>query len=138
MRTLSTKLFISAAALIVMTTSAGALLLGRESDKAKEMLSQYERTGEAVSCVLLRNVEDTDAVDDYTLLVEMRNGEMYLNELSGRCAGLEFEQRYVHESTASRMCRGDTIRVLDAFGTERGGCGLGDFEKLSKIENPDS
>lgn len=138
MRKLSAGLIFSAAAALVMTTSAGAFLLGRDSDKAQETLSKYERTGEMVSCVQLRQIEDTDALDDYTLLVELRNGDMYLNELSGRCIGLEREQRYVHQTTMTRMCRGDIIRVLDSFGNERGGCGLGDFEKLSKIDNPDS
>jgi len=138
MRKLSIRLCLSAAAAMVMTTSAGAFLLGRESDRAKEMLSQYERTGETVSCINLRRVEDTDAVDDYTLLVEARGGDMYLNELSGRCIGLEWEQRYIRQSTQNQMCRGDIIQVIDTFGHPRGSCGLGDFEKLSKIENPDS
>ncbi|WP_425409095.1 hypothetical protein [Hyphococcus sp.] len=136
MKTLITKLSCAGIAAALATTSAGAFFLERESDRAKEMLSQYERTGETVSCLSLRRVDDTDAVDDFTLLVEARGGDLYLNELNGRCIGLEREQRYVRKSTQAQMCRGDIIQVVDNSGISFGSCGLGEFEKLSKIETP--
>ncbi len=137
-KTLVSRIVIGGLIAAVTATSASALLLGRESDRAQELLSQYEKTGETVNCISLRRVKDTDAVDDYTMLIEASGGDMYLNELSGRCIGLSFEQRYIHKASQSQMCRGDIIQVIDAFGKPRGSCGLGDFEKLSKIENPES
>lgn len=134
----ASRLFLGGVAAMVMTTSAGAFLLGRESDRAQQMLSEYERTGETVTCLSLNTIRDTDAVDDFTLLVEAPRGEMYLNELSGRCIGLAREQRYSHKTSQNKLCKGDIIQVMDSFGNPLGSCGLGDFEKLSKIENPDS
>lgn len=138
MNKLASRLIFGSAAAIVMTSSASAFLFGRESDRAQETLSQYERTGETVTCLSLHNIRDTDAVDDYTLLVEAPRGEMYINELNNRCIGLAREQRYVHKTSQNQLCRGDIIQVMDSFGNPLGSCGLGDFEKLSKIENPES
>lgn len=115
-----------------------AATLAQEGDEVLDKLSQYERTGESKACLPLRRIKDTKVIDDGTLLIEVSGGEMYLNELRGRCIGLKSEERFVHQSSLSQMCRGDIIRVLDSFGNERGGCGLGNFEKLSKIENTDS
>ncbi len=120
-----------ALAAIVVAAGAATGALAR-ADKARELLSQYEKTGETVSCLSLRNVRDTDIVDDYAMLVEA-SGDVYLNELSGRCIGLSREGRYIHDSATGQMCRGDIIRVMDSFGRSLGGCGLGAFEKLKEI-----
>ena len=112
--------------------ATGALALASSSDKAQKILSKYEKTGESVNCLMAHSVRDTDALDDYTLLVEASGG-VYLNELNGRCAGLGREGRYVRKSSDTRMCKGDIIRVVDSFGTMTGSCSLGAFEKLSEI-----
>ena len=114
----------------VMTTGAYALM--SSSEKMQEKLSKFEKTGETVNCLMNRAVRDTDALDDYTLLVEASDG-VYLNELNGRCSGLEREGRYVRKSPEARMCKGDIITVIDTFGTMLGSCSLGAFEKLSEI-----
>lgn len=115
--------------------ATGAGVAKTAAERAQEKLSQYEKTGDSVSCVMLRSIRDTDILDDYTMLIQA-SGDMYLNELSGRCSGLAREGRYVHRSTGARMCKGDIIQVIDSFGTMRGSCSLGDFEKLMEI--PDS
>ena len=138
MNSITSRLIMGSVAVIVMTTSASALLFNRESDRAQEMLSQYERTGETVTCLSLHNIRDTDAVDDFTLLVEAPRGEIYLNELNNRCIGLAREQRYIHKTSQNKLCKGDIIQVVDSFGNPLGSCGLGEFEKLSKIENAGS
>ncbi|WDI31383.1 DUF6491 family protein [Hyphococcus flavus] len=129
------RLSAAGAACLVMASSASALLLSRESERAQETLTQYERTGDVVSCLQLRQIRNTDAPDDYTLLIEAAGGDMYLNELNGRCIGLARWQRYTLRSLLSKMCRGDIIQVMDTSGRQMGSCSIGDFEKLSKIEN---
>ncbi len=128
MRLKSIAAFASAACLIA--TGAGAI--NSSPDKVQEKLSKFEKTGETTSCLMLRSIRDTDIVDDNTMLIEA-SGETYLNELSGRCSGLSREGRYVHKSSGARMCQGDILQVIDSFGTMRGACSLGPFEKLSKI-----
>ncbi|MEO1135042.1 MAG: DUF6491 family protein [Pseudomonadota bacterium] len=125
---------VRALALCVLASgiSVGAANAGPRGDKAQETLAKYEKTGETQNCLSLRAVRDTDALDDYTLLVEA-GGSIYLNELSGRCIGLEREQRYTRRSTQARMCRGDIIQVIDINGTPLGSCSLGDFEKLNEV-----
>lgn len=120
------------AGLVAVSAASGALAYASSSDKVQKTLSKYEKTGEVVSCLMLASVRDTDALDDYTLLVEA-SGDVYLNELNGRCSGLGREGRYARRSSGSRMCRGDIIHVLDSFGNVRGSCSLGSFEKLSEI-----
>jgi hypothetical protein len=111
----------------------GANAASSKADKAQEELSKYEKTGNSVSCVMLRSIRDTEILDDFTMLVETP-GKTYLVELSGRCSGLAREGRYVHRSTGTSMCQGDIIQVIDSFGTMRGSCNLGEFEELSEIE----
>ncbi|GJL92945.1 hypothetical protein [Hyphococcus sp.] len=116
--------------------AAGALSASEASskaDKAQEELSKYEKTGDSVSCLMLRSIRDTDILDDFTMLVKA-SGKTYLNEMSGRCSGLAREGRYVHRAAGSGMCQGDIIQVIDSFGTMRGSCSLGEFEELSEID----
>ena len=117
------------AAIIAAGFCAGALA---RPNKAEETLSKYEKTGETVSCLSLSSVRDTDVIDDYSMLIKA-NGEMYLNEMNGRCIGLGRERRYTHNSSLGKMCRGDIIQVIDSFGAHSGSCSLGDFEKLTEI-----
>ncbi len=102
------------------------------TQEAQEKLSKFEKTGDSVSCVMLRSVRKTEILDDYTMLIETP-GAVYLNELSGRCVGLAREGRYVHKASANQMCQGDILQVIDSFGKMRGACSLGSFEKLSPI-----
>ncbi|WP_133162419.1 hypothetical protein [Hyphococcus luteus] len=124
---------VCAAALIAAGVFASAFA---RPNKDEDILSKYEKTGETVSCLSLRSVRDTDVIDDYAMLVEA-GGEVYLNELNGRCIGLAREERYVHDAVIGRMCRGDIIRVMDSFGNPLGSCSLGDFEKLNEISETD-
>ena len=126
---LRANLFVTAAGILMVSVSAQAFA---QSDKVIDLLSSYEKTGEAMTCLPLHSVRDTDVVDDYALLVET-NGAVYLNELNGRCAGLAREERYSRQSSTNSMCRGDIIRVVNSFGHTLGSCSLGAFEKLKTL-----
>ena len=112
--------------------SAGAA--SAEGGRAAEVLANYEKTGETVSCLSLRQVRDTNPLDDHAILFEASGGAVYLNELNGRCAGLERERRFSYTTPQNRICKGDIISVTDSLGTFRGSCSLGEFHKLSEIE----
>lgn len=100
-----------------------------------EVLAAYEKTGDTTNCLRLSWIRDSDPVDDYTIVFEVRGGDVYLNELDSRCSGLEREKRFSYVTPRPQICEGDIISVTDTFGTFRGSCALGKFEKLSKIEN---
>ncbi len=129
-------LTLALAGFVAAGTAGAAFALS--SEEAQKKLAKYEKTGEAVTCLPLHSVRDTDALDDYTLLVEASGGSVYLNELNGRCSGLGREERYVRRSSNARMCKGDIIRVIDSFGTTMGSCSLGAFEKLSELPEEES
>ena len=100
-------------------------------DKSANEVAGYEKTGEEVNCLRLSMVRDSDPVDDYMILFEVRGGAMYVNELNGRCAGLEREKRFSYRTSQAQICEGDVISVFDSFGTYRGSCSLGAFQALA-------
>lgn len=110
---------------------SGAAFAG--SDHASNVLAKYEKTGETTNCLRLSMVRDSDPLDDYAILFEVRGGGVYLNELDGRCGGLERERRFSYTTPQAQICKGDIITVTDTFGTFRGSCALGAFEQLSEI-----
>ncbi len=104
-----------------------------EGDHAAKVLAGYEKTGDSTDCIRLSMVRDSDPLDDFAILFEVRGGAMYLNELDGRCAGLERERRFSFTTPQAQICKGDIISVTDTFGTFKGTCGLGEFQALTPI-----
>lgn len=97
-------------------------------------LAGYEKTGEVVRCLPLTQVRDSDPLDDSAMLFETRRGEMYLNELRGKCVGLKRNDRYSYQTTQNQICAGDIITISNRAGTVTlGSCGLGEFEALAEI-----
>lgn len=135
------SLHISVAAIsgfaLSLAVASNAAATKRQDEQAKEILSQFEKTGESVYCLSLAAVRSTKAVDDHAMIILAQGGKVYLSELHGRCIGLGREQRYIHDATTNKMCRGDTIRVVSNFGTPIGSCSFGNFEKLKEISQPE-
>jgi len=104
-------------------------------DLVRQVLSKYERTGETVDCIQIRNIRDTRPLSDYVMFVRATGGAFYINEFQDRCFNLGREQRYVHRTTVPRLCKGDTIQVLDSSGSRGSTCVIGAFDEL--VEIPD-
>ncbi len=122
----------------VATAPSAAIEKGDEppiSDKVKEKLAAFERTGETVSCIGIRQIDEIKPLDDYRFLVRAGN-DYYLNMVSGRCSrAASAFTRIEYTTSLSQLCRNEIIRVVDnSQGFEAGGCGLGDFERLKKKE----
>ena len=81
-------------------------------------------------CVRVEDIQDTDIVDDSTILFRMRSGRTYRNKLPYECDGLHFEDGFAYATSIGRLCSVDTITVLRRGTT----CGLGKFV-LVKPEN---
>ena len=124
---------------VALYSALGAAVIGlgataTAGDSAADVLSKYEKTGADETCLNLSHVRDSDPLDDHAIMFELRGGDMYLNELDGRCTGLERERRFSYKTSQNKICKGDIITVTDNFGNFRGSCSLGAFEKISPIE----
>lgn len=123
-------------ATIITASALAALSLGVASagrSDADTVLAGYEKTGATTNCIRLSMLRDSDPLDDFAILFEVKGGAVYLNELNGRCTGLERERRFSYRTPQAQICEGDIISVTDNFGTFRGSCSLGEFQELSPI-----
>ena len=94
-----------------------------------------DREGER--CITTRSIRNTDVIDDYTILFEMRGGDYYVNNLRNRCIGLEREGRFSYRTSTGRLCSVSIVDVLRQFGgtLERGAsCSLGEFYPITEEE----
>ena len=116
-------------------------VFGQDEEPAKEPVEESvgEMTDDLMrSCITLRSLRRTDAIDDRNVLFRMRGRTVYHNILPARCGGLARENRFSYDSQFGRLCKGDLIRVLysDSFGTygmrAGAGCRLGAFHKITQ------
>lgn len=129
-----------AASLAILGTSAMASAQ-EPSEAAAERLAQFERTSETENCVSLRRLRSIQPLDDHHFLIEMRNGDMYLNVVNGRCNRAASAGTYLQYTTSgSQLCRNEIIDVVDngGAGMLSGSCGLGEFEALTPVDQGDS
>jgi len=120
-------------ATLVVATSAVA------QGGAADVEGAFDRTPQ--DCVIVSQIDQTDAVDDQNLIFTMRNRKVYRNHLPRQCPGLERENRIAYESRNARLCSIDTITVLEqrfGIGFQPGfTCRLGEFVPLSPAEIED-
>lgn len=92
---------------------------------------------ETLDCVSLMTIDHTQVVDDQDIVFHMRDGSMYLNRLSHRAPGLDRNQPFMYRTSIGRLCKGDTITVLETWGfglTQGASTGLGEFIPTDKAE----
>ncbi len=118
-----------ALALLLLALSAGPA-------PAEEALGE-EWPVEPVKCVHIGRIDNTDIIDDRTIVFYMRGRDIYLNRLPHRCPGLRVADAFGYTTSLTVLCNVDIIRVLRSFdrGFQSGvGCGLGLFEPITKEE----
>lgn len=118
-----------------LTTAAAAAEHQLHSDEARNKLAKFAYTGESRLCLPLSRIRDIDAIDDWTLLVEMPGHAYYVSHLANRCPMLAAEDRFTYTLRGlSRLCEHDLITVLFTDGMAGATCGLSKFEELSEKE----
>jgi len=124
---------------VIFAAACATSASGGVSEKAAAKLAQYDATGETTSCIGLRNIRSMSALDDRHFLVKVNGGKVYLNKTRGRCSGAHRNfNRLQYKTSQNRLCRNEIIRVVDnTQGFTVGSCGLGDFERLEKIPQPE-
>lgn len=78
-----------------------------------------------------------DVVDDSTIVVEMRGGDYFVNNLRRECPGLKRRDSFSYSVSGNQLCLSDSITVLETFnGLPRRGfsCNLGYFAPITKEE----
>jgi hypothetical protein len=115
----------------------GALCVGpaaaQDGDEADEAV--LDRTPE--DCVITTRIRKTKIVDDGTILFYLGGSKVYQNVLPDECPRLKSNGRFAYQVRSSRLCRVDTITVLDRFGGDlRPGftCRLGRFLPITELE----
>lgn len=125
-------------AAITIIAAAGCASTGDAelSEKAAERLSAFDRSGDFQTCLPLRSIDRIEALDERHFLVEARNGQFFLNELSGRCNQADgINTRIQYETTQSQLCQNQIIDIVDnSTGFTLGSCSLNGFERLTSIE----
>lgn len=108
------------------------------STKAADMLSRYEPTGEVENCVQMRRIDQIRGAGRDLLLVELTNGQYYVNQTNGACeSASRINQRLEFKTTVSMLCSGDIVTVVDnSSNIMTGTCSLGRFEKLREKKAP--
>ena len=61
----------------------------------------FDRTPQ--DCIAVSSIDETDALDDQTIIFHMRGKKAYRNHLPRRCPGLERENRIAYETRGSRL-----------------------------------
>ena len=90
-----------------------------------------------VDCISVPSIDDTEVIDDRTVLFFLRGEKVYRNYLPKACPGLERQDSFSYRTTGSRLCEMDTITVLERDSVRAGTgftCALGEFRPISPDE----
>jgi hypothetical protein len=78
--------------------------------------SAWAADGSRQSCVRLNQIDQSPAVDDRTILLEMKAGGYKRVDLMGPCVGLTMSG-FVHQTPSDDLCINDTLQVKQAGGS---------------------
>ncbi len=95
-------------------------------------LSRFE-SEQGVQCIPLSQIRTTKIIGDQAIEFRMRSGVDYINILPKRCIALSPNRILSWETSLSRLCHLDILKVLDRVGSDIqmvGACGLGYFHPL--------
>ena len=91
---------------------------------------------EQKTCIRMRTVDDVEVLDESLVLFTGRRGELWLNQLSSQCYGLEADMILRFRAYAGSYCRLDSFRGVPRFGTFAitADCRLGHFETVDELQ----
>ena len=85
--------------------------------------------GEVDQCLPLTRIKRTKAIDNQTIVVEMKGRDGWRKmETSSRCPGLKIEDSFGYATSLTQLCKGDIITVTD-IGSR---CGLAQITAISE------
>ncbi|NKB44654.1 MAG: hypothetical protein GKS03_10300 [Alphaproteobacteria bacterium] len=112
---------------IATVVTATAMLGGVSPSRAA---GNVPAIGEIDQCIPLTRIKRTKAVDNQTIVVEMRGQDGWRKmDTASRCIGLKIENSFSYATSLNQLCKGDIIRVL---GTGGASCGLAQITVISE------
>lgn len=91
--------------------------------------------GEVDQCIPLNRIKQTKAIDNQTIVVELRGQDGWRKmETASRCPGLKFEDSFSYATSLTQLCKGDIITVLGGVGSK---CGLSQVTVIDEQEAQD-
>ena len=99
---------------------------------AGESLSE-KYLGERLTCLDLIRINDTMVLDDQAILIRDNMNNIYINRLPARCFGLRASGAFSYETSISRLCKQDIIKVLEYDNNPGSVCGLGEFVRIKGV-----
>lgn len=85
-------------------------------------------------CIELYLINETEVIDDQTIVFHMLNNKAWINTLPYECPQLRIEDGFVHQTSLHRLCNVDIITVMN----QGVSCGLGMFEPYSESDEKNS
>lgn len=89
--------------------------------------------GDRVLCLDIINIRETKVLDDQTILFETYGGRVYINRLPATCFDLFNAGAFAYETSISRLCGQDFIKVIEPDSSQGNVCGLGKFYHLKGV-----
>ena len=92
---------------------------------------------QAQNCVWHRAIDDIEVLDDQLVVFRGRRGELWLNQLTSRCLGLDAEMLVNFRSYGGSVCRLDKFYGVPRFGSLvqlTAECRLGEFETIDELQ----
>ncbi|TDI58973.1 MAG: hypothetical protein E2O92_08670 [Alphaproteobacteria bacterium] len=94
---------------MLMTAPMAAYADHHEADEAPAADAAEEVS---VNCIDTRRIKSTRAIDNQTIIFDMRGGTDYKMTTVNRCSGLKMQGTIIYSPTpSSRLCAIDTIKV---------------------------
>lgn len=101
-----------------------------------DALPPIQYLAEPKDCINLRDIDRTRILNNQQILFYLRRNRIYLNQLPHKCGGLRRNDTLSYRTSLNRLCRLDSITVLNqtGFGFTRGPtCGLGYFQEIDEV-----
>lgn len=115
----------------IMAICAGAISAGLAACSSSEPAAGAEPQGISNACIRPTDIVRQDIISDQEIRFEMRNGDVWANNLPRKCPSLKFQGGFTWDVRGMLVCSNEqTIYVRDD-GTP---CQLGAFTKLPKAE----
>ena len=106
-----------------------------------DILSQYvdpAEYGEPKNCLMENQIRRYRALGTRHMLFEGRQGQLWVNDLRGRCSGLERDSIFImRPKLTGRYCDMDLFSVADRVGTAvplAPNCALGEFRPITQAQ----
>ncbi|MDP8995169.1 MAG: hypothetical protein M3N07_09360 [Pseudomonadota bacterium] len=115
-----------AGACTVAVPGPAPVAAGDDSSLAEALAGRT--AGDPVSCVRQRDLRNSRAYGDGTILFDGPGSTVYVNNTRDSCPTIRPWHAIRYRTIGTNVCAGELIRVLDPqTGVEYGGCTLGEF-----------